>query len=137
MRFDFSVLGVLSAVIMFCGCVTTKHDDSVMMQKAHAIARAKFQNNFEMFPNANGDFVLCTSTAKERQVVSIRPVKFFVYALKKDSLIFESELENGAVEWRNATQLSIMRIPGTITGDEGPDAFTEVYDVGTRTTTRR
>ena len=109
---------------MIFGCATTQ-------QKTYAIATQKYGNQFSLVPNSTNEYFLCIQKQKER--IAVQPIQFFVYSSDKDSIVYERELDNGTVHWLNASQLSIQRVPGNITGDEGPDAFTEIYDVVTGT----
>ena len=57
------------------------------------------------------------------------PLSFFIYDIKNEKIIYQSNLANGRVTWKNNEQVEIERIPGTVTGFEPPDAFKDIYDV--------
>lgn len=124
------------AIVLIGGCSSAEKGTAVR-QKVQMLATQKLGNNFETVPNSTKEFFLCSMQEKERAGVPIRPIKFFVFSVQRDSIVYEHELENGTVEWHNETQLMIKHIPGTITGDESPDAFTEIYDLRTGKTTKQ
>lgn len=117
-------MATLLGIVLGCG---TGDIGSARPKKVNAIATQKYGSPYDLLPNANNEFILCIK--HEKETTPLRPIKFFLYDVQKDSILYEREIDNGTVEWMNASQFSIKQIPGNITGNEPPDAFTEIYDI--------
>ncbi|MBX2990978.1 MAG: hypothetical protein KF749_07400 [Bacteroidetes bacterium] len=116
-------------LLLLAGCSGAPNSE----QRAEYFANERFGGEFEIVPGG-GEFVLCVK--KEKPKPGVQPLAFFVYSTTADSIVYERELESGTVKWLEEGKLSIVRIPGNISGDETADAFTEIYDLSTRTSSK-
>jgi len=58
------------------------------------------------------------------------PLKFFIYSLNDEKIIFEENLPNGKIEWINDHQVRVSIIPGIVSGKEEKEKsqFGYIYD---------
>jgi len=128
---------ILVIVLTSALCSACSSADNAMQHRVKTLANERLGKDVEIIPNTSGTLFLCLHKEKEKPRVPIQPVRFFVYDGVRDTIVHERELENGSVQWASPTTLEIKRIPGAITGDEDPGAFSEIYDVTTSTTSKR
>lgn len=94
-------------------------------------ATEKYGEGVEYYFNESKTHVLCLKQAKVKLSPAMpqNPLRFFVYDLNAEKIIYEDSLEDGSVRWINDSQLQISLIPGIVSGDEDPEDFTYLYDV--------
>ncbi len=121
------LIALVPAVMASC---SNAGRSSAAHRKVNTLAAQKYGAPFDVISNPNNTFILCIK--HEKETIPLRPIRFFLYDVQEDSVIYEREVDNGTVEWLHPLQLSIKHIPGNVTGHEPPDAFTEVYDIPLR-----
>ncbi len=92
-------------------------------------AKEKFKSGYNIILNDEKDFAVCLKRFKTTPAMPSPPVSFFIYDLNNEKIIYESELANGNIKWKNNYQVEIETIPGTVTGYESPNEFRDIYDV--------
>ncbi|MEO8399217.1 MAG: hypothetical protein ABI550_05295 [Ignavibacteriaceae bacterium] len=121
---------ILLFFIFLCGCCSSKEgSDNFGSEKYQLVAREKFQKNYEVLFNEDERYVLCIKRKKSSSLLPSPPLSFFIYDRVNEKIIYQDELPGGNVKWLNNYQVEIKTIPGTITGDEQPSDFVDIYDV--------
>jgi hypothetical protein len=92
-------------------------------------AKEKFNNDYKISFNENKTYAICLKRFKTNPPMLSPPLTCFIYDIKNEKIIYQSDLASGNVTWKNDEQVEIERIPGTVTGFEPPDAFKDIYDV--------
>ncbi len=100
------------------------------MDNAMAAAQQKFQGSpVTSEPSADSNFVLIKTQIKNRQGSPFATVRFFVYDLVKDEVVFEDAVARGTVVWQTESQLKVSSVPGIIRGEKNAGVQGYIYDV--------
>ena len=95
------------------------------------LALAKYGEGVEFIFNESETHVLCLKQNKVKLSPALPqdPLRFFVYDLQNEKIVYEDSIEDGSVNWISNSELQISIIPGIVSGDENPEDFTYIYDV--------
>lgn len=95
------------------------------------LASKKYGEGVDCTFNESKTHVLCLKQEKVKLSPAIpqNPLRFFVYDLQNEKIVYEDSIEDGSVLWISNSELQIMIIPGIVSGDENPEDFTYIYDV--------
>lgn len=93
------------------------------------IAVEKFDNNYQFKFNSDSTYLICYSQNKKSQDV-FPPLKYFIYDLNNNDIVFEESLPNGKIKWINDFQVQVYIVPGIVHGDENKNSSSVyIYDV--------
>jgi hypothetical protein len=119
--------------------LTTAVDSSQSSQPSpetsyEAAARSKYGGRVKFVFNNSRSYVLCVAGKHQfrRLFPSSSPrLRFFVYDLASEEIIFEESVENASVSWEDDTLVKVTVTPG-IVRVEGPREYGYLYDVVAR-----
>ncbi len=114
--------------ILFFNCSTSKINNSNYEQLENT-AKDKFNKDYNISYNEDKTYAICVKQVKITPSLPSPPLNFFIYDIKNEKILYQSNLANGRVAWKNNEQVEIETIPGIVTGFEPPDTFKDIYDV--------
>jgi len=121
------------ALLILPACVSSsKPPASVKATENYkTLATEKYGEGVDCTFNESKTHVLCLKREKVKLSPAMpqNPLRFFVYDLHNEKIIYEDSIEDGSVRWISNSELQISIIPGIISGDENPEDFTYIYDV--------
>ena len=128
MRFKKIPPLICFSLLIVYSCVSSEDKSTEGERMYEKSAIEKYGDNIKYLFNAAHTYVLCIKQAQAGTEQPFPPLKFFVYDLDSEKIVYEESLANGSVKWRNDYQLEITIIPGIIKGnEEGVNYF--IYDL--------
>jgi len=94
-----------------------------------APATERFKNGYKTIFNASRTHVLILATRKKGVENWPQSIRFFIYNLEKDEIIFEDVIANGKVKWQDDRKIRAESLPGIIEDGDGPTRIGYTYDV--------
>ncbi len=103
-----------------------------------ALANEKYNSDVSYRYNSDRTAVLCVKQARPTSKQVFPNLKFFIYDLNSQKIIFEESLPNGKVVWLNDQQIRVTTVPGIVPGDEEAADSTPgyIYDIQLRKKTK-
>jgi hypothetical protein len=83
-----------------------------------ALAAQKYGQGVEFLSNDTKTAVVCLKKSKPTAKNPQQQVSFFVFDLSIDSVIFEDEIPNGSVGWKDNLTVLVSTVPGNEKSDE-------------------
>ena len=80
-------------------------------------AEEKYSDNINYMFSPDSAFVVCYKTEEKTTDNPTPQLKFFIYDLNNDKIVFEDNSRSDKIEWINNTQLRVLKRPGIITVD--------------------
>ena len=101
-----------------------------------ALAVQKYGQEAEFWFNDEKTAVLCLKKSKPSPKNPQQPISFFVFDLSADSTIFEGEIANGSVGWKDNLTVLVRTVPGMVKSDETSAARKSgyIFDIRSRKT---
>lgn len=98
------------------------------------IAEENFGNDYRTEFNKDSTYIIVFYYPKNKLMTLNPPLKFFVYDTSKKNVIFQDNLANGKIRWKNNHQFVVSTIPEIIKSDDAENIqmFGYTYDVITR-----
>jgi hypothetical protein len=111
--------GLLSLLLVSCGSsrLDLKESES-QPARYQAMAFQKYGRGTEFVFNESKTVVLCLTRSKPSAIHPQQQVSFFVFDLSSDTTIFEDEIVNGSVDWKDSFTLLVSTIPGMVKSEE-------------------
>ena len=99
------------------------------------LARQKYGAGVEYVFNSSKTAILCVKKSKPTQLYPQQQVSFFVYDITDRRILFEDEIPNGSVGWKDEYSALVEVVPGTEKGEENsPRRHGYLFDLRTRKT---
>lgn len=128
------ILFPIGFLILFSGCGTNKKLilSEILSSKEdyQQIAYKKYGEDAECHLNPNQSFVLCLKS--DAQLNPNQLIKFFVYDIQQQEIIYEGKIANARISWHNNTQLLVLKQKGYITNPTDRGNWTYVFDLLTK-----
>jgi hypothetical protein len=83
-----------------------------------AVALQKYGQGVDFLINDTKTAVLCLKKSKSTAKNPQQQVSFFVFDLSIDSMIFEDEIVNGSVSWKDSLTVLVSTVPGIVKSEE-------------------
>ena len=135
------IISVLFAMLLsFSFACKTGHKSSKgeksEISPFHLLAKKELGDKFTVEFNETGKFALCKSEFLPDPSVSHYTVKYFVYDIDREEIIFQEVIPRGEVEWYNGLKIKVSSVPGIIMPDAEVISNTYIYDIvsGKKTT---
>jgi hypothetical protein len=95
------------------------------------IAESKLGDNYRISFNSDSTYLIAYHSEKSTPQNVNPPLKFFIYSLNDNKIVFEENLPNGKIEWINDRQVKVSIIPGIVSEVKGKNkrAFGYIYDI--------
>lgn len=102
----------------------------------HLLAKKELGDRFVVEFNETGKFVLCKSEFLPDPSVSHYTVKFFIYDVEKEEIIYQDVVPRGEVAWHGSQEVIVSSVPGIIMPDSEVISNTYLYHIvsGKKTT---
>jgi hypothetical protein len=97
------------------------------------LATKQLGDSFMVDFNRSGNLILFKSHSLADPTVPHYTVRFFVYDLQADMVVYEGSVARGEVEWYEERKIKVSEIPGIIMPDEEVSTHTWLYDIDTKT----
>ncbi|MGD8306929.1 MAG: hypothetical protein PVF17_09760 [Ignavibacteria bacterium] len=93
------------------------------------LAKEKFNDNYSIQMNSDKSCVLCFTKSLDGN--ELAPLKYFLYDLNNEKIIFEDAVGPGSVQWINDYQIQVSIIPGIVKGEENSEGNVPgyIYDI--------
>jgi hypothetical protein len=130
-------IGLLLSLFISCGSSRRDFRESESGVAHYQTLAAQMYGQGEEFSfNDARTAVLCLKKSKPTAKNPQQQVSFFVFDLAIDSVIFEDEIPNGAVGWKDDLTILVSTVPGTVKSDEGLAGQKSgyIFDLRSRTT---
>jgi hypothetical protein len=108
-----------------------KKDEKSASESYKTLAISKYQVDIEYIFNDIKTLVVCARSQKLTNEKPQHSLKFFVYDVGNDKVLFEESLADGEVVWKNDHQILVTRRMGTAQKD-GSNISTYVFDLMTQ-----
>ena len=115
-------LTVLLLILIFVSCSNSEKSDELELKSENqpdAITsriEKMLGNNF--ISNFNSDSTYSIVSQKNKKSVQISGFKFIVINNSENTIIFEDFINDGSVNWKNDSVVTVSLIPGMIKKDE-------------------
>jgi hypothetical protein len=105
-------------------------------ERYKSVAAQKLGPNAEFLFNEQRTAVLCLGKPTPTSERPQRHVFFFVFDLSSDSTIFQDEIVDGSVIWKDNFSIQVTSVPGIVKADEPPGAKPPgyIFDLRSRKT---
>ena len=126
-------------LLLFVSCGSSRKDlkePESGFARYQAEAVQKYGQGAEFVFNDNKTAVLCVKKSKPSSQYPQQQVSFFVFDLSIDSTIFEDNISNGSVSWKDGFTILVSTVPGMVKSDE-PSAgrkYGYIFDLRSRKT---
>lgn len=94
----------------------TKTENIETVDEYVKLAKERFNDNYSIQMNSDKSYVLCFTKSLDGKEQA--PLKYFLYDLNNEKIIFEDAVGPGSVQWINDYQIQVSVIPGIIKGEE-------------------
>jgi hypothetical protein len=112
------ILSVAAVILMLLSCGTSRQDVKGQGREQYkAIASEKYGPGAEFLFNEKKSAVLCVMRAKPTAEHPQRQVAFFVFDFSDDTAIFEDEIVDGTVAWKDDVSVLVTTVPGIVKSD--------------------
>ncbi len=91
------------------------------------IAEEKYEGRVDFLFNSSKTYVLCINEEKETSNPGFSPLKFFVYDLKAERVIFEDMPGRANIKWISPDNFEVDVVPGIVRGDEEANSASPGY----------
>jgi hypothetical protein len=128
----FSKVFLIFIIVPLACCGTQKKSKTRSTQNEYqSIAITKYQSNIEYLFNDSQSHVVCLTLSKPRAMQPHPELKFFIFDINEDEILFEDSLLNAKVGWISDSQVEVEFIPEIISEDEEISKSGYVFDVNT------
>jgi hypothetical protein len=118
--------------ILINACCGSKESAKIQVSGDYKkIAESKLGDNYKIIFNSDSTYLTAYQLNKNSNE-NIQPaLKFFVYDLSEEKILFEDNLPNGKVEWINDHQVKLSTTHGIVSGKEEKNKsfISYTYDV--------
>ncbi|MBN1425451.1 hypothetical protein JXA88_12935 [Candidatus Fermentibacteria bacterium] len=87
-------------------------------RRYESLAEARYRGPAKYLWNAPHTHVLCLEQHRSRSPagpgMALPALRFFIYDLQADEIIFEDALDNARVAWESDTSIKVVITPGTV-----------------------
>ena len=134
--FSFLTIVVLAGTVPSC----TSHHDVRQQQspiaRYQSLAREKYGDGVDFVPNAMKTAVLCLKMPKPTSLLPQHRVSFFLFDLASDTILYEDNIPNGSVEWKDEFTILVNITPGNEKAEDvsPPTRHGYIYDIRIRKT---
>jgi hypothetical protein len=127
----------ISFSLFLTACSSSKEENKELktgLPTYKKIAEEKFKNDYKVESNSDSTYLIVYYSPKNKLRSLNPPLKFFVYNTGDKKVIFQDNLANGKVKWKNKSQFIVTTIPEIVKGNEAGDIqnFGYTYDVISR-----
>jgi hypothetical protein len=124
----------ISIFLFFNACGSSKEENEKLqpgLPTYKKIAEEKFKNDYKVESNSDSTYLIVYYSPKNKLRALNPPLKFFVYNTSEKKVIFQDNLANGKVKWKNKSQFIVTTIPEIVKGNDAGDIqnFGYTYDV--------
>jgi hypothetical protein len=126
-------------LLLFVSCGSNREDireRKSELPRYHAMAAQMYGQAAEFLFNDEKRAVLCLKKPKPTAQNPQQQVSFFVFDLSADSLVFEDEIVDGSVSWKDNFTVLVIALPGNVKSDEASPGQRSgyIFDLRTRRT---
>lgn len=95
------------------------------------IAEEKFKDDYKVESNSDSTYLIIYYSPSNKLKSLNPPLKFFVYNTSAQKVIFQDNLANGNIKWKNNHQFIVTTIPEIVKGNGDVDSqnFGYTYDI--------
>jgi hypothetical protein len=118
--------------VLINACCGSKESAKIQISGDYKkIAESKLGDNHKIIFNSDSTYLTAYKLNKNSDENILPALKFFVYDLSEEKILFEDNLPNGKVEWINDHQVKVSTTPGIVSGKEekNKSLFGYTYDV--------
>jgi len=129
---SFPFLLLISVVLVSFNChKDVTKDNGKQIKSFEQIALEKYKNNIGYMYSPDSSFVACFRKETKEEANGVQQLRFFIYDIKNDKLVFEDNLRSENILWLNNYKLKVMKRPGMVTNDpqKNIELMGYIYDI--------
>jgi hypothetical protein len=133
---SFLAVFVLAASVLSCASQSDVRQGQSSIPRFQSLAQAKWGDGAECAFNPTKTAVLCYKRSKPTLQIPQQQVVFFVFDVTTDTVIFEDNILNGSVQWRDDFSIVVSVTPGIEKSEVSspPTRHGYIFDIRTRKT---
>ena len=126
-------LAFIFITILINACCASKPSSEVKHNPMNYknFAESELGGKCKIIFNPDSTYFAAYASAKNSDLQTNSPLKFFIYDTREDKILFEDNLPNGDIKWLNDSQLKISTIPGIVSEKDEQNRIEPgyIYDV--------
>ena len=126
----------ISLFLLLNACGSSKEGDQELhpnLPPYKKIAEERFNKDYKVESNSDSTYLIVYYSPKDKIMNPGIPLKFFVYNTSSKEVIFQDNLANGEIKWKNTYQFVVKTTPEIVKGnDEDTQNSGYTYDVNTK-----
>jgi len=128
---NMKILNLIVILVLLTHCQIIKQttDES----KLDKVIEEHFDGNVTLVPNSSETFVIISQTNKPSMQVPVNALKFGVYDVQKETLVYSEQKYNATVVWYNDEYILIKSRPGMKSTDVDTDRAMKQYYINVKT----
>ena len=120
----------LSFLFVILNCSSSKKAESPHQEnrsrartkeKYVTLARQKYESALKYLFNSDKSYVICMKESKRYPTDILPSLRYFVYDIKSDKIVFEDAPGDAKIKWLSSYQIEVVVIPGIVSGKEGEE----------------
>ncbi|MCU4157808.1 hypothetical protein J1N10_17665 [Carboxylicivirga sp. A043] len=125
------ILNLIVILLLVIGCQTVKKATDISpLDKAIA---QHFDANVDTVTNTSGTFILILQTQEPTMQVPVNALKFGIYDIKKEAIVYTEQKYNARASWYNDEYISIKSRPGVKSTDDAINSAMEHCYINVKT----
>lgn len=127
-------------IIILTSIYACKTSSIAQQSKLQTISKQYFQEDeieATTIYNKSQDFALCYKEMKGTSQNPSNTLKYFIYDVSNESIVYESSLDGGYVKWLNDDEVEIFVTPGLMPQNTSKSDFATYFNVRTKEMTTR
>jgi hypothetical protein len=126
-KFCFIVICITAVCMYSCSALKEGSEKTIETDKEYA--EKKLGSNILKMENISKTHVLMINQEKETALNPAPLLKFMLFEIKSNRLLFEDVVPAGNVRWINDRQIEILKIPGTVSIENKKSQSGYIFDI--------
>lgn len=122
---------LLALVVSSCGVSKNSNSAQADNSKYMQLVTEKLGEHVNCTMNEDETYQLCISETKGTVQQPRNSMKYIIIKLSDNSVVLESTVDGGTVDWYNQKMIQVYQTPGIMREDQTRDDFITLYNVET------
>ena len=121
--------------LFLLGCTAiqkTFNEHEITLKK---LSSDKFGSSFQMLYNNNKSYALVVNQEKHGVMSSTSAKQFFIFNMVKQIIIYEDNIADGKIKWKDNDQIEVIFTPGIISTEDENKIYGYIYNAKLKTKT--
>jgi hypothetical protein len=121
---------LITLVFLFSGCSKKlQKSETFEMPEFKIIAKEKYGASVQYLFNESQTHVICYKQSKDKIRNQFNMLQYFVYDIKKCSILLEADLSAGKIRWLDDKNIEIQIIPGIVQAKDPEPKQTKIINI--------